>query len=231
MPDRVVHVCNAAPSGDDTIVTSQQLQALLDSGLEVFQTIPGQSVTIKGRKHDAVMMILRPAKENRGLTIAGGEPGVMEDATPSGGRSRSLAVVEQVVDRLSRALALNAGGTAGHLGAPGQHNMPGLTIISGEQVARARDMGQLASRAGQTKEQCPFPSGSAAASQWLKGWVDGQVQDAASPDEVARAAEQGRQEAITFKGLDVEVYCPYPPGTVLRTAWLRGFQEAGGTVE
>jgi ribosome modulation factor len=230
MADRIVYLLGELPEshqGHTQFINAQLLQEILDQGYEVAQTVPGQTVSIDGNQQQAIMMILRPAGENRGLVVQDFDPDGSSKSTQGGGRA--LHVVMEVVERMTKALA--RGNSAGHLGAPADHSFPGLTIISGEVVAKAMDAGMIARAMGQEREACPFPSGSAAAQQWLRGWMSGAAAHDVTPAQLDRARDQGRQEALLFKDIpDVEVHCPYLPRTPLHVAWVEGFMEGGGTV-
>jgi len=239
----VIYLVDQVPQGHEYsveqsgihFVDDRMLTDLLANGYEITSTVEKVKMGIS-----ATMMVLKRAEDNRGLVTSGrgaqheladyddhprghGGPGGMEDVV------RSLAVIAKDIGR-----SMTTG--AGHLGSAGNHNMPGLTVISGEHVQKAYDMGMLAGHAGHEQHTCPFPPGNPAYMRWCSGWVAGRTaagmdEPEHQPADLASARARGKADAEYFKGTDVEVSCPYPLRSVLRQEWIEGFRLGGGTIE
>ena len=249
MADRIVYLVDQLPrnlAADEPLefVDDVRLTELTaGEGYEVVNTLPERKIrTAAGKTVKASMMILRPGAENRGVSVAG-RRGDDEDPPQRNrgmvtvvdgyGRQIQMSPGQAMVHEMSRGLARL--GAAGHLGPTGDHNMPGLTVISGELVAKAWDSGALAAARGEPKSANPFPGGSEAHTLWLQGWTkitnEGHGQAAAvSPEALQRAEEEGYTLAQSL-GKDDVVHCPYPRGTQQRERWLEGFKRGGGRVE
>lgn len=246
MADRIVYLVTkktkVTKASDLEYVDDAQLNKLLTEGYSIQSTTPR-----KMGKLDVTMLVLKPAADERGLSAprqeyrpqsGRGDDFRDEDRSVSVpddfGGSRKVSVgraLAESLGKLSRGLSL-MGEHSGHLGAPGQHNMPGLQIISGHTVGRAWDMGLIAQHAGQDRAANPFPSGTHPHTKWLEGWYAGVV-NAASGEQVSEHAlkecyNQGRALARTL-GRDDEVNCPLHGQK--REAWLKGFVDGGGRIE
>jgi ribosome modulation factor len=223
-----------------TIVDDTGLSDLLARGYEVTSTLPDRKVSVGNRKVKATMMVLRLAADNRGVSVSAPERnqdrgGGLMTVTDEWGRGRQVSVSQhltETMDRMGRALAQL--GDTGHLGGGRTQSFPGVTIISGEMVAKAFDVGLGAGMRGDAAESCPFPPLSEAQQQWLKGYRRGvdQARHVAPADPVAlqEARAAGKSIAAQY-GEDDEVTCPYPKGSALREAWMTGFREGGGRVQ
>jgi ribosome modulation factor len=237
--DRIVYLVEKLPRNHTDsgleFVDDAGLSALMADGFEVSSTLPERKVQANGKTVKASMMVLRPAGENRGLSVRGRE---RERDDDGGGRivvhdgfgtPRSLTPAQATMHEMTRALGRL--GAAGHLGPAGDHNMPGLTIISGEMVGKAFDLGLLAAMRGEPKTANQFPAGSEASTLWLQGWYKGQKanQVQIAPSALTRAEEEGYALAQSL-GADDVVSCPYP-NPQLKTAWLDGFKRGGGRIE
>jgi hypothetical protein len=220
-------------------VDDADLSGWASAGWEMVNTIP-REVVVGKRKVKATMIVMRRAVDNRGVSTTD-RPGRGDDHPGSGmitvtddfGRETQTspaAMMVRTMDRMERALT-NLG-DPGHLGGARNHNIPGLRIISSEIVQKAFDVGLLAQRRGESATACIFPSGTEAAVQWLRGYRTGEgapVQEAnqSSLDEAYRVGH----ETAKLHAIDDVVSCPYPAGSPLRPAWLKGFTDAGGRVE
>ena len=147
------------------------------------------------------------------------------------GRERQVSTAEAMGESM-RQLALSLqeqGRGTGHLGAPGRHQLPGVTVISAEVVAKAFDVGMQAGIAGASKSSNPFPAGTEAHTIWLRGYQKGTTMQDQKPGQVEmeRAYADGKRTVSDF-GADDEVTCPYRGH--LRAEWERGYKDAGGKV-
>jgi ribosome modulation factor len=208
-------------------VDDADLSGWASSGWEIVNTI-AREVVVSKRKVKATMVVMRRAADNRGMSTV--DPGQRHDdqdrpgtslvtVTDDFGRQSQITpahMLTRTLDKMERALS-NLG-DPGHLGGARNHNIPGLQIISSELVQKAFDVGLLAQKRGEQADDCPFPRGTHAAEQWLRGYRTGESYRA------------GKSTAELHAENDV-VTCPYPPGSPLRPAWIKGFTEAGGRVE
>lgn len=234
---RIVYLVEKIPKepGDIPFVDDAGLAELLAEGLEITST----SEQVRGGVK-TVMMVLKPAADNRGVSVVPGDrrgPGelhVLGDeagASEGGTMGRALATMTKELGRI-----LSSGG--GHLGSPQQHQIPGMTIIPGDVVAKAYDYGQNVGRNGGPSSECPFPSGSVAATTWLRGWHAGRqgaadnAKAVSDPEQLDAAYKRGKSDAEFFQDdPNVEVHCPFSNSAAdLKAAWIRGFREGGGTV-
>lgn len=238
MADRIVYlVTKVTPVMEReaaiSFIDDAGLSVLVGDGWEVVSSTE-REVSVGSRKIKATMMILRRASDNRGLATVE-RPDRSEGAQivtrDEYGRSRTVTITEAItgmVEGMGRALARV--GESGHLGAAGDHNLPGISIVSGSVVQKAFDVGVTAGRQRQDRSMCPFPAGSAPARQWLQGYDRGRGEAPPAGEEVLAAFNAGVRDAKAFAEEDV-VDCPYPPGSQLREHWIRGFKSAGGRVE
>jgi hypothetical protein len=246
MPDRSVYLVETitpAMIQEEALVfiDDAKLSELLSDGWELSTTLADRKVTVGGKRITADMLILKKAEENRGVSVAGPRgvqapapnPGATMTQTDEFGFTRQVSIPQAMVEALqglNRGL-LNMGEHTGHLGAPGQHNIPGLTVISGKTISQAYDIGLLAGARGCGKEANLFPEGSPPHTKWLQGWNDsrkvaGQQITQASIDE---AEEIGYKLAKQLGPGDDVVNCPHSH-PVLKAAWVRGFVKGGGEV-
>ena len=199
--------------------------------LEGYEQVAMMERRVEGSK--AVMVTLRPVSENRGVSVAQPQSNTQVVVMDEFGNRQSMDQM-QMMAKTNRELSIalqSLGRDVGHLGAAGRHNMPGLTIISGETVGKAHDMGLLAARRGDSAAVCPFPKGSAPHTIWMQGY---RGSSRGKPQEVTKAAmneayEQGHHVAKSLDAED-EAHCPYPPGSPLHAPWLKGFVDGGGRV-
>lgn len=239
MADRIVYLVDKLPrgAGDGPLefVDDAGLSSLMAEGFEVVSTMPERKVQAGGKSVKASMIVLRPAGENRGVSVRGREAEeragtqlvVVHDEY---GRKLSISPAQAMVRELSRGLARL--GSAGHLGPAGDHSIPGMTVISSELVSKAQDAGGLAAARGEPKSANPFPAGSEAYMVWRRGWENVKRQGAlpVSPEALKSADETGYAMAQDL-GPDDVAHCPYPKGSPQHTAWLDGFKRGGGRVE
>lgn len=239
MPDRVVYlvtrVTKAMQGGELEFVDDADLARLLAQGYETSTTLPDRKVRVDGRSVTATMMVLKQAAENRGLATreAGGRQVRITDDFGNDQTVDAAGALSHAVQSLSRGLSLLGG--ASHLGGAGDRKLPGMTIISGERIGQAFDLGVNAAMAGMDESTCPFPNGSEPFQLWMAGYRRGRSQ-AGAPDtsvpeyDAERAFAQGRDTARSFGPNDV-VTCPYSATNPLRRYWVAGFREGGGRVE
>lgn len=245
MPDRVVYLVEEVTAAHKEavleFVDAEGLGELIAKGYETSTTLENQKVKVGGKPIKATMMILKQAAENRGVSVLdrhqerGDSGGQMISAEDGFGGTRQVSVAQAMVEA-TRALARateDQGRHVGHLGAPSRVKIPGLTVISGEIISQAFDMGMLAGARGETQSACPFPLGSEAATKWLQGHKKGMERHSTMPAamEIARATEEGYNMAMSVDK-DAVVHCPYAGShPMLKQAWMNGFKSGGGTVE
>ena len=229
MSDRIVYLVSKLTAK----LRESRLEFVDDIGLsdlmaEGFEQVATMERKVEGAK--AVMVTLRPSGENRGLTRVQPERASEVTISDDFGNDRQVSIMQALSNtnrELSQALQ-NLGG-AGHLGSVKKHNMPGLSIISGELVGKAYDLGQTANKRGQSAEDNPFPVGSGPSTQWLEGYRSlGQAQDV-TLSAAEEAFGRGLHTARSL-GKNDQVHCPYPMGSPLRGSWLNGFTEGGGRI-
>jgi len=222
-------------------VDDQLFAAKLLEGYEQVSTLPTKKVKFGSKTLQVTPMILRLKGRNNALSVPRGFEDEHADFEQQEGTALSVASQGSILKRfgdfaknieqgITRALSRQSDG-ASHLGAYRDHNMPGLSIVSGELVSKAFDAGQLAKGAGISAGECPFPEGSAPATKWRQGWHANQDQEVSS-EALGRISEDARQLALSLKSdPDAEVRCPFRKGSSTHAAWLEGFVAGGGRVE
>lgn len=244
MPDRLVYLVEEVTDAhkEETLefVDGAGLAQLLSEGYETSTTLENQKVKVAGKSVKATMLILKQAAENRGVSVRDrghdrGDSNAQVIQVDNGfGQTRSMTVGEAMVHatrELARSME-DQGRHVGHLGAPSRVKIPGLTIISGETISQAMDMGALAGARGEPTSACPFPLGTEAATKWFQGHKAGMNRHKTepSPGEIARCTEEGFNMAESVAE-DAIVHCPYEGShPKLRLAWLEGFKRGGGKV-
>ncbi len=243
MADKIVFVLDRVPKVPGAslvdIITTGEFASMLADGWEVVSQAD-KEIPWEPRPKKAIMgerTILRRREENRGMSVAGGggggeRGGEVVTLRDDYGRTRTLSTAEAMGESMRQlALSIQQQAQSGgcHLGAAGRHDIPGVTVISGEVVAKAFDVGMQAGIAGADRSSNPFPGGSDAHTVWLRGYYEGtRVQQSMPSDaEKARAFSDGQRTAQAF-GPEDEVSCPYRGH--LKTEWERGFKEAGGKI-
>jgi ribosome modulation factor len=241
MADQLIYlvetVTAAMEDHDPVCLSDSGLAAKLGDGFEVISTMPTKKVTI-GKKVSVTPMLLRQAggaknavalhREQPSPRRDGFEITNRDEGYDGGGHSGGL--ITQMMSKLTTALT-NLGDGASHLGAPRNHSMPGMTIVSGELVSKAWDTGMNAARCGHPRSSCPFPVGSEPATKWLQGYKKGAEADVNVGSKALGTIEEDAYALA--KSLDVNdvVDCPYAPGSEKHSAWLAGFKRGGGRVE
>jgi ribosome modulation factor len=242
MADKMVYVVDVMPSIKGSpkveVITMDELAVQLSDGWEIVSQSDGRAIPWEPAPKKPVLgerTILRRREDNRGLSVSGS--GRMSDVggtvtlRDEFGRERQVTSSEALGEslrQLSLSMQDQARGT-GHLGAPGRHQIPGVTVISAEIVAKAFDIGMQAGIAGAAKITNPFPGGTEAHTVWLRGYAQGMkmpAQDVGTP-ELERAFIEGKNTAEAF-GAEDEVTCPYRGR--LKREWERGYVAGGGTV-
>lgn len=222
--------------GDHTpeCVDDVRFAAKLGEGFEQLSTMPAKKVKIGGKQVTVIPMILRQQGGARNaLTVSRDDD--QSDNPTNVNPKNAVAIFGGMLDSLTKSIstALARTGDGGsHLGAPREHSMPGLTIVSGELVGKAYDAGSIARSSGSTLDGCPFPNGSAAATRWRQGWLASGKEQQVDPVALDRIRADAEALAISLEGdPDAQVDCPYRPGTSTHAAWVDGFKRGGGRVE
>ena len=234
MADQLIYlvetVTAAMADHDPVCLADSGLAAKLGEGFEVISTMPTKKVTI-GKKVSVTPMLLRQAGgPKNALSLHEEQSRRPEGFQLSSREERGGGLMATVMDKLSAALT-QMGDGASHLGAPRNHNMPGLTIVSGEMVAKAWDLGMAAARRGQSASNCPFPPRSEAATKWLQGHHRGSAPDKKVDAMALCTVELDAYELALSLGADDEVVSPYPSNSEMHAAWMSGFKRGGGRVE
>lgn len=238
MADKLIYLVDtytkAMDDHEPECLDDTRFAARLSDGYEQLSTLPSKKVKIGSKSVQVTPMVLRIKGEKHALSVGAHHSPVDADA-PEGTSSRILTTFTSMVDKLTKSVSTALARTsddASHLGQLRDHSMPGLSIISGELVSKAYDAGAIARDSGQPLSACPFPKGSAPATKWHQGW------HAASkvPPTDSAALDRVRADACalaqSLSGDDeVEVQCPFRPGTDTHHAWVKGFKEGGGKVE
>lgn len=238
MADRMIYIYDGKhPRGEPEVevLTTAEFSAALAEGWEVVTQTDGKPIPWKPSPPKPVLgerTILRRREENRGLAVAGGERRAGSDVVTlrdDYGRTRTISTAEAMGEsmrQLALSLQQQAQGAC-HLGAPGRHDIPGVTVISAEIVAKAFDVGMQAGIAGAAKDSNPFPPGTDAHTIWLRGYHKGTTMPSQQPGqgELDKAYADGLRTVSEF-GPDDEVTCPYRGH--LKAEWERGYKEAGG---
>lgn len=241
MADRLIYVFDGKrPRGEPQVevLTTAEFGTALAEGWEIVSQMDGKPIPWSPAASKPVLgerVILRRREDNRALVTgdgerrAGGDVVIIRDDY---GRSRTVSTSEALGEsmrQLAISLRQQAQGGACHLGAPGRHDIPGVTVISAEIVAKAFDVGMQAGIAGASKESNPFPPGTEAHTIWLRGYHKGTTIQEVKPgqSEMERAYADGKRTVSEF-GPNDEVTCPYRG--YLRAEWERGYREAGGKI-
>jgi hypothetical protein len=243
VPDRIIYlvqkVTPAMSESELEFVDDAALNKLLAEGWETSTVMPDRKVSVGSKTVVADRVMLKLAGENRGLALADDQRaphrGGMVTVRDDFGRAVQVPADQAMANMLAEVKqSLQRTGEASHLGASQNHNLPGLTIVSGQMVSKALDIGSLAANRGDPVESNPFSPSSEAGQQWLAGYrmrqrSQGQ-QVQVSGDAADAAYRAGRQTALQYDP-DDQVFCPYPAGSPLRDHWVKGFRDGGGRVE
>lgn len=249
MPDRVVYLIDkhtkASKGSDLAFITDVQLSELLADGWSI-----ASSIERKAGGVPCTMMVLKSAADARALTVQRVDE---DDYTPPRrgalthpvtrnvpttvttrdeyGMPQEMSLQQVVTDamaKMARGLT-NLGEHPGHLGAPGNHNLPGMTIVSGYHVARAFDLGMIAAKAGHPESSNPWP-GTAPGMKWMQGYRSAQRATDDLPQQAADECYREGKATAKSLGPNDDAVCPYP-SPAKKAAWLRGFVDGGGVVE
>ncbi len=113
--------------------------------------------------------------------------------------------------------------------------LPGVQMHSSRFTENAFGAGVDAAKLGNGLEACPFPETAARLrEEWQRGWHAGtaDTNGGTSPNDKISGAEAFALGQRASKGPpDLEVTCPYPPGSHLYKEWIRGFSDGGGEVK
>ncbi len=242
MADRIVYLVNDITKQHTTaavaFVDDAGLSQLLGEGFEITTTLPDRKVKAGTKTVVATMLVLRPSGENRGITTR--EEGYHRDkegrnlitVNDDYGVPRQMSPTQATMREMTRALGRI--GDAGHLGSARDHNMPGLTIISGELIGKAFDAGTIAASRGDREDANPFPPSTAPHTRWIEGFRKYYAQMETKPVAGSVALEEAHAEGYGIAqslGQEDVAHCPYLRGNPLREAWLTGFTQGGGRVE
>ena len=219
MSDKIVYVHENHESDTVTIITPKAFDALLEQGWEIKLS---ETKKVSG-KHVMMHHIYKPSKERGLATVQPSERdeshALMEHQHRGGNDARGVMV---------------APSNNSFLGTPDFNNLPGMQVTNSLQLQNAYARGTDAANRGWGKESNPYVIGTIASTQWLKGYAAGSHGRGAQSSDLGGlthdAYELGRA-AGAMADPDLEVHCPYPPRTIQRDEWLRGFKEAGGRVE
>lgn len=239
MADKLIYLVDtytkAMDGHEPECLDDTRFAARLSEGYEQLSTLPSKKVKIGSKSVQVTPMVLRIKGDRNALSVSDNRGPDVEFHEVEGTSSRILTTFTSMVDKLTKSVSTALARTsddASHLGKLRDHSMPGLSIISGELVSKAYDAGAIAKDSGQPLSACPFPKGSAPATKWHQGW------HAASkvPPTDSAALDRIRADACalaqSLSGDDeVEVQCPFRPGTDTHHAWVEGFKKGGGKVE
>ena len=201
---------------DAAIITRKDLNLLLEEGWEI------QEETVSSKKEPS-KVVLR--KTDQALSVpTHRHPTVQSNADPA----QQMVAAFQGIER-----ALSSGGS--HLGGSVTRAIPGVQLVSAQEVGMARDAGVHAAMMGWAEDSCPWPPQSRPWGLWMEGYrmgsttLDQQVDTDPSDynEDQKLAYNQGQEEALADRP---EAYCPYRGGP-LYLAWLRGFTDHGGKIE
>lgn len=163
-------------SEEDQIISRKDLNILLEDGWEVTaeDNDPKDEEVIKTKleRPEKALAVTSP----RGALSVAGTPdrgtaaiqaafGAGEDPNPG---QQLISAMEDV------SKAVSAGGS--HLGGGVTRCIPGVQLVSAEEVGMARDAGVHAGMMGWDQNQCPFPRGSRPWHLWMDGWKQGNKQ-------------------------------------------------------
>lgn len=239
MSDRVVYlveeITKAHTQAEVAFVDDAGLGRLLAEGFEITSTMPDRKVKAGTKLVKAAMIMLRPAGENRGVSTRDDERAGSRDLVTikdDYGIPRQVSAAQATMREMTRALGRI--GDVGHLGSARDHNMPGVTIISGELVGKAFDAGTVAAARGDSENMNPFPPGSAPHTRWIEGFRKYHASSASTPEAGSAALAEAEAEGYGLAqslGPKDQAHCPYLRGNPLREAWIEGFIRGGGTIE
>ncbi len=243
MADRVVYLVEEITrhhtQAEVAFVDDAGLGQLLAEGFEITSTLPDRKVKANGKTVKAAMIMLRPAAENRGVSTRE-QPEYQRDSEGRNlvvvndefGLPRSMTPAQATMQAMTKALSRI--GDVGHLGGARDHNIPGLTIISGEMIGKAFDIGTLAGARGDSEDTNPFPGGTAPHTRWIEGFrkyhESTKTQPVTGDVALQEAEAEGYGLAQSLGPKDV-VHCPYLNGNPMKRAWLDGFRRGGGVIE
>jgi len=163
-------------SDEDQIISRKALNALMEEGWEITaeDENPTDEEIIKTkleRPENAVAVrqktgvLSSPKGPDRGTEAIQGAFGMGEGPEPG---QQLISALEGV------SKAVSAGGS--HLGGGVTRCIPGVGIVSAQEVGMARDSGVHAGMMGWGEDQCPFPKGSRPWHLWMEGWKQGNKQ-------------------------------------------------------
>ena len=247
MPDRVVYLVDKqtkiTKASDLEYITDAKLSELLVEGYSIASSTPRKAGGVP-----CIMMVLKSAADERAVAVR--EPDDIEPPrrrqlshpatrdVPTTvtvhdefGAAREISMQQAMIEtmgKIGRGMT-NLGEHPGHLGAPGQHNLPGMTIVSGYSIGRAYDLGMIAAKSGQPADSNPWP-GTSAGTKWLQGYRAGEKDADALPPAAATECYNDGYHTAQSLGKDDDATCPYQSPAKKR-AWLEGFRAGGGVVE
>lgn len=215
MKDRIVYIHPDFESETTTVITPKDFDDLLEEGWRIKerkrQKVEGKMMDVvhlvKVEKNDNAVAVRQQPQQQRSMAV------VPHQDNPGG--SHSVAISKN----------------QSFLGVSDFQGMPGLQVGTSMMIEHAYAMGVDAAHRGGSPADAPWPAGTIAGTQWLKGFAAGakaQGHDSTPGGSTKDAYEAGK---LAGKGdADLEVHCPYPRGTPHYDDWLRGFQETGGKV-
>lgn len=226
MPSKLVYVSadHHCASATLDILSPKQLDALLEQGFDIIKRSKKKIQHPDTKKTVSVEYIeLATKSEDRGVSVTqrrNSPPAALVPFDDQGIGDRSLST-------RSRSGSYLGDGSDFH----DVMKASGIGITAGAGSQMAFSFGVDAAKLGKLADECPFGHGTKEHEEWMKGFAagGGNMPVASSPEALAEAATLGRQAAKG--GPNDEVSCPYPSSTDLYAAWLKAFEDAGGTVE
>lgn len=213
MKDTVVYVHPDLTSDNVDILTPKKLDAMLDDGWRIKER---SRQKVSGKMVDVYHLQMREQKADQAVVV----------------RKQPEERDEMGVSVRKSGSELMTSTNQSFLGTSDFQGLPGIHVANSKLLGHADSLGSDAAHQGRTEQDCPWEPGTAAATQWLRGFkaavkAMGGVEAMASLTK--EAYENGKQAGTGDS--DIEVHCPYPQGTAYFNEWLRGFKEAGGKVE
>lgn len=237
-------------SDDAQIISRKALNALMEEGWEITaEDEDPKDIEVIKTKLERSENVVAMREKTGTLSVAGGPDRGTEAVGAAFGTGEGPEPANQLIGALEGiSRAVSAGGS--HLGGGVTRCIPGVGIVSAQEVGMARDSGVHAGMMGWPESECPFPHDSRPWHLWMEGYKQAsrQLDEAALDDPDTYTAEQQyayKQGGEAFldaeadeaqalkegmKDYKAEVLCPYKGGPSY-LAWLRGFADAGGEIE
>lgn len=227
MPSKLVYVSEQhhGSSAAIDILSPKQLDKLLEEGFDVIKRDTRKVAHPKTKKQVMVdyLELAKKAPE-RGVSVT----------RPV--REAALAEVDEMgLPLRSSGRGLSVSDNGSYLGGGSEFRelmgATGVDVRAGATGAAAYGMGVDCAKTQGLAEDCPFDPGTLPHQEWHKGFAAGGGNMPVPADESALKEAYDLGAAATKGPPDLVVSCPYPPRSDLYKRWLKGFKEAGGTVE